>query len=301
MRITPLDVRKQEFKRGMRGYDNDEVRAFLANVADEYEAVLVDNKQLRERILEQDEKLTEFRNLEKALRDTLMTAEKVMQESKENARRQGEVVIAEARQRAQETLAEGRARLEELRREALAVHREKDTFLARFRSLAEAQIQFCEAHRHDFRDLDGRLLERPGPSAQASAAGPQAPAAPAPAGERHLARLPDRTAGRAAGEPGRRAVDRRGRPGRRSTAAGAAATDGPHAAGHGRAAVHAGRSRPHGLSRQTLRIIAGNPCQGVVSRIFLFMARARVLPYHPFPAARPPARRPAFPPHGGRL
>ncbi len=179
MRITPLDVRKQEFKRGMRGYDNEEVRAFLANVADEYEAVLVDNKQLRERILEQDEKLTEFRNLEKALRDTLMTAEKVMQESKENARRQGEVLISEARQRAQETLAEGRARLEELRREALAVHREKDTFLARFRSLAEAQIQFCEAHRHDFRDLDGRLLERQGPATQTNATGPQMPASPA--------------------------------------------------------------------------------------------------------------------------
>jgi cell division initiation protein len=170
MRITPLDVRKQEFKRGMRGYDNDEVRAFLANVADEYEAVLVDNKQLRERILEQDDKLTEFRNLEKALRDTLMTAEKVMQESKENARRQGEVLVAEARQRAQETLAEGRVRLEDLRREALAIHREKDTFLARFRSLAEAQIQFCESHRHDFRDLDGRLLERTAPPAAATSA-----------------------------------------------------------------------------------------------------------------------------------
>jgi cell division initiation protein len=179
MRITPLDVRKQEFKRGMRGYDNDEVRAFLANVADEYEAVLVDNKQLRERILEQDEKLTEFRNLEKALRDTLMTAEKVMQESKENARRQGEVVIAEARQKAQETLAEGRARLEDLRREALAVHREKETFLARFRSLAEAQIQFCESHRNDFRDLDGRLLERPG-NAAGPQTQPQPPAPPAP-------------------------------------------------------------------------------------------------------------------------
>jgi cell division initiation protein len=184
MRITPLDVRKQEFKRGMRGYDNDEVRAFLTNVADEYEAVLVDNKQLRERILEQDEKLTEFRSMEKALRDTLMTAEKVMQESKENARRQGEIVISEARQRAQETLAEGRSRLEELRREALAVHREKDTFLARFRSLAESQIQFCEAHRHDFRDLDGRLLERQGASSQpgaqlTDAAGQHAPSSPA--------------------------------------------------------------------------------------------------------------------------
>ncbi len=159
MRITPLDVRKQEFRRGMRGYDGDEVRAFLANLADEYEAVLVDNKQLRERILEQDEKLVEYRNIEKTLRDTLMTAEKVMKEAKDNAHRESEVMVLEARQRVQQTLAEGRARLEELRREALAVHREKEAFLARFRSLAEAQIQFVESHRVDFAAFDDRLLQ----------------------------------------------------------------------------------------------------------------------------------------------
>ncbi|MBD3220157.1 DivIVA domain-containing protein [bacterium] len=160
MRITPLDVRKQEFKRGMRGYDADEVRAFLVNLADEYEAVLVDNKQLRERLVEQDEKLAEYRNLERTLRDTLMTAEKVTQEARDNARREGEMLLAEARQRVERVLAEGRDQLNELRREALDVHREKEAYLGRFRSFAEAQIQFVEQHRGDFKDLDGRLLDR---------------------------------------------------------------------------------------------------------------------------------------------
>jgi len=171
MRITPLDVRKQEFKRGMRGYDSDEVRAFLTNLADEYEAVLLDNKQLRERVVEQDEKLAEYRNLERTLRDTLMTAERVTQEARDTARKQGELLLQEARQRVEQVLADGRTRLNDLRREALAVHREKEAYLGRFRSLAEAQIQFVESHRRDFHDLDGRLLE-------------QADAVPAPAATR---------------------------------------------------------------------------------------------------------------------
>jgi cell division initiation protein len=160
MRITPLDVRKQEFKRGMRGYDADEVRAFLITLADEYEAVLVDNRQLRERMLELDEKLAEYRNLERTLRDTLMTAEKMTQEARETARKQGELLIEEARQRVENVLAEGRTQLSELRREALAVHREKETFLGRFQSMAEAQIQFIEAHRGDFKAMDSRLLDQ---------------------------------------------------------------------------------------------------------------------------------------------
>lgn len=160
MRITPLDVRKQEFKRGMRGYDGDEVRAFLSNLADEYEAVLVDNKQLRERLVEQDEKLSEYRNLEQTLRDTLMTAEKLAQEARDTARREGEVLLAEARQRVDQVLADGRGRLDELRREALAVHREKEAYLGRFRSFAEAGIQFVDQHKGDFKDLDGRMLDK---------------------------------------------------------------------------------------------------------------------------------------------
>jgi cell division initiation protein len=183
MRITPLDVRKQEFKRGMRGYDCDEVRAFMTTLADEYEAVLVDNKQLRERLLEQDEKLAEYRNIEQTLRDTLMTAERVTQEARETARREGEVLVQEARQKVEHILAEGRQKLAEIRQEALTVHREKEAYLARFRSLAEAQIQFTEQHRSDFAGFDGRLLGQADGAAPAPAQTPAPAAAPAAGGD----------------------------------------------------------------------------------------------------------------------
>ncbi len=159
MRITPLDVRKQEFRKSVRGFDCDEVRAFLTTLADEYEAVLVDNKVLRERFQDQDTKISEYQTMERTLRDTLMTAERVMQESKENAAREGDLVIQEAQLTAKGILEECRVRTEELRRELISLRKEKETYLARFKGLAEAQITFIESHKDDFADLDRRLID----------------------------------------------------------------------------------------------------------------------------------------------
>ncbi len=159
MRITPLDVRKQEFRKAVRGFDCDEVRAFLTTLADEYETVLVDNKQIRERIMEQDDKIAEYKTMERTLRDTLMTAEKLMQETRETANREGEVIILAAHQKAKNILEECRLRTEELRREIVGLRKEKETYLARFKGLAEAQIAFIESHKNDFADLDKRLVD----------------------------------------------------------------------------------------------------------------------------------------------
>ncbi len=159
MRITPLDVRKQEFNKSMRGYDGDEVRVFLNTLADEYETVLVDNKQIRERVMEQDEKISDYLNMERTLRDTLMTAERVMQETRENANREGSLIIQEAQLKAKGILEECRLRTEELRREIVGLRKEKETYLARFRGLAEAQISFIDTHESDFEDLDRRLVD----------------------------------------------------------------------------------------------------------------------------------------------
>ncbi len=159
MRITPLDVRKQEFNKSMRGFDCDEVRAFLNTMADEYEIVLIDNKQIREQLSEQGDKVAEYRNMERTLRDTLMTAERVMQDTRETATREGEVVIQEAHLKAKSILEECRLRTEELRREIIGLRKEKDTYLARFRGLAEAQITFIDTHESDFEDLDKRLVD----------------------------------------------------------------------------------------------------------------------------------------------
>ena len=180
MRITPLDVRKQEFRRTVRGFDCDEVRAFLATTADEYEAVLVDNKELRERIIEQDEKIAEYSNMEQALRDTLMTAERLMKESKQSARKEGELMLRDAGLKAERVLDEARARAEDIRREILGLKKEKDAFLARVRSLAQAQIHFIDSHGRDFRDVDRQLFGRVEASVEETVSPPITASAPAP-------------------------------------------------------------------------------------------------------------------------
>lgn len=194
MRITPLDARKQEFRKAVRGYDSDEVRAFLTTLADEYETVLVDNKQLRDRIMEQEDKIGEYKTMERTLRDTLMTAERLMQDTRESAGKESELIVRDAHLKARQILEECRTRTEELRRELVGLRKEKETYLARFKSLAEAQINFIETHRNDFQDLDKRLIsmvdavlegvgeparKAAGPLAQQPQAAPRPPARPA--------------------------------------------------------------------------------------------------------------------------
>lgn len=154
MRITPLDIRKQEFRRTMRGLDSDEVYAFLATVADEYEAILTDNKALKDRLLELDDKVQEYRNMEKTLRNTLLTAERVNVEAKENARREAVLIIKEAEMEAGKAFKNIKDEAMELRNNIQDLKREKESYLSRLKMLVESHLKFIENAENDFKTDD---------------------------------------------------------------------------------------------------------------------------------------------------
>ena len=154
MRITPLDVRKQEFRKIMRGLDADEVYAFLSTVADEYEAVLNDNKALRERLLELDDKVQEYRSIERTLRDTLLTAERVTVDAKDNARREASLIIKEAQLEAQKSLRDISSEGARLRQEVQRLRSQRDAYLAKMKVVAESHVKFIESASHDFQVED---------------------------------------------------------------------------------------------------------------------------------------------------
>ncbi len=157
MRLTPLDIRKQEFKKAMRGLDSDEVQAFLSTLADEYEAVINDNKALRERLLELDDKVQEYRNMEKTLRDTLLTAERVTVDAKENARREADLVVKEAQIEAEKSVRDIRNSAMKLRQEIQTLKQQKDGYLSRVRILVESHMKFIESAEKDFAEEEQRL------------------------------------------------------------------------------------------------------------------------------------------------
>ncbi len=159
MRITPLDIRKQEFRKTMRGLDNDEVYAFLGTVADEYEAVLSDNKRLREHIVQLEERVKEFKSMETNLRNTLMTAEKITAEAKENARKEADLIVRSAEVDANRSSEAIRAHTQQLRREILELKKHKDNYLTRLRTLMDSHRNVVDGFEEDFAEVDREIEE----------------------------------------------------------------------------------------------------------------------------------------------
>ena len=104
MKLTPLDIRKQEFRKSLRGFDPIEVQTFLDMVGEEYEQLLEDNKKLNNRIIELETKLTDFQETEKNLRETLLNVQEVKKQSEESSRRQADLLIKEAELKSMEII-----------------------------------------------------------------------------------------------------------------------------------------------------------------------------------------------------
>ncbi len=97
MRITPMDIRQQQFTvRMFRGFDVQEVDTFLEDLAADYEALLKENSLLKEQLQALEERARGLEDREKVLQETLMTTQRVVEEMKENARREASLLVREA-------------------------------------------------------------------------------------------------------------------------------------------------------------------------------------------------------------
>ena len=98
MRISPQDIRQQQFTVKMfRGFDPQEVDAFLEDVADDYETLLKECQMLKEQLAAQEERQRGVAELEKALQDTLLTTQRLADDLKAAARREAEEMRSAAK------------------------------------------------------------------------------------------------------------------------------------------------------------------------------------------------------------
>lgn len=150
MKLTPLDIRKQTFKKkGMGGYDPAEVQAFLETVAAELEELIRENTSLAERLQGLDGKIEDYRRMEKTLQDTLMSAQKTSDELRENAERRAELLLREAQFKADQIIGEARARLMDLQRQIADLKNLRTSYLAKFRSLLESHLDMLQFQEMD--------------------------------------------------------------------------------------------------------------------------------------------------------
>jgi cell division initiation protein len=160
VKISPLDIRKQMFRKGLRGYDEHEVNAFLERVANEVEDLLQESRGLRDQVGSLETQVANYRKIEEALRNALVTAEKVARETKMNADQEVALTLKDAQVRAQRSVEAAREILGSVQRDLLEMAKQRRDYLTRFRLLVETQMKMLDIKQVEFEDEENlRRLE----------------------------------------------------------------------------------------------------------------------------------------------
>lgn len=150
MRISPLDIRQQQFTVKMfRGFDSQEVDAFLDDVADDYEAVLKENALLKEQLATLEERSRGLAEREKALQDTLVTTQRLGDEMKASSRREAELHMREAELRGEKLLEEVRSEEAKIKTEIQQLRRTKRQLIEDLRATLERYYRMMSAELGD--------------------------------------------------------------------------------------------------------------------------------------------------------
>ncbi len=139
MRMTPMEIRQQQFDtQFLRGCDVRQVDAYLNNVADDYEELMKENSLLKEQLTVLEERTRGIEEREKLLQETLVAAQRMSEELKENARREAQLLVREAELQAEKLMEAARAEEAKIKEEILALRRTRHQVAESLRSSIES-------------------------------------------------------------------------------------------------------------------------------------------------------------------
>lgn len=145
MTLTPLDIKKQEFKRVLRGYDTVEVNSFLEMISAEYAEALHQMKEMKERLIEAEVTLRDFKQKERDLQQILMQAQETSTRSLEHARKEAELVLGDAELKANQIIERGRGEAARFKDEVTTLRARKDTLISRLKVLLNSELELIKA------------------------------------------------------------------------------------------------------------------------------------------------------------
>ncbi len=138
--ITPLEIQNKEFKKGMRGYKEDEVDEFLDQVMIDYEKLYKENIELKEKIEVAHHQMEKYKDIEETLKNTLIVAQNAAEDLRANSHRKSELILEEAEVRGREIIAKAHKEVEEIRNEFENTKKQMQIFKTRFNTLLQSQL-----------------------------------------------------------------------------------------------------------------------------------------------------------------
>jgi cell division initiation protein len=155
VKLTPLEIQNKEFKRGFRGYAEDDVEEFLDEVLKDYEFLYKENMDLKEKIKTMENQIAQYQNLENTLKDTLLVAQETAESVKNLGQKEAEAIIADARKKAQQMIEEAEWKVEKLNGNFADLKKQIGIYAAKTKSLLMSQMELLETISVGSDELEG--------------------------------------------------------------------------------------------------------------------------------------------------
>ena len=176
MRIAPIDIVHKTFHRKMMGFYPDEVTDFMRMVAEELEAVIKERNSLREQLREKEMSISEYRERDELLKNTITTATRMSEKMQSDAEREAKLIINDANQKADVIVRESRDSLKRIYTEINDLKRIRMQFENNIKALIQSHLKMLDQAQKIMPNpqLDPRMEMRESVPAQPAAAPSQA-------------------------------------------------------------------------------------------------------------------------------
>ncbi|HEX9189375.1 MAG TPA: DivIVA domain-containing protein [Vicinamibacteria bacterium] len=160
MKLTPTDVQRQAFGKRFRGFDPDEVRAFLAAVAEEMAALQRAKDEVDQQLRHLELIVNEHREREAILKNTLLTAQKVAEDIRDGARREADTVVKQAELQGDRLLDLAQTRAHEVERGILELRGHRTALRTDIRALVTRLTHLLDLQEEAEVEDNLRFLKR---------------------------------------------------------------------------------------------------------------------------------------------
>jgi len=144
--ITPIEIRQQSFKKSLRGYDREEVDAFLLALSQEWSRQMEAHKAVKDELYRVQTSYNTLKEVEGMLHKTLIQAEQSSRDTMESAKQRANIKVREAEGEAQSILRQGREERDNLRREITELARKREQLMVQLKGFLSTQLEFVNTY-----------------------------------------------------------------------------------------------------------------------------------------------------------
>lgn len=150
---TPIELENVEFKSAFLGYGKTEVDDFIEAISADFDKLYKENVALKDKNALLADAIKEYKSMETALRDTVVSAHNVSDDIKKNAYKEAENIVIDAKNKAAEMRNEAAAILTEAETKVDALKQEYGIYKARIKALVQAQLDILDSDAPEDKEI----------------------------------------------------------------------------------------------------------------------------------------------------